>query len=114
MSSARPWALWEEFRDISEYKTAFSESRPQSRPENRPWLEGHLEIGPKSIYPCSEPTSSLFHRFDPVALPRMEGLSCQIDKMEDQMGEGEKVSPYFYEFRHSMSLDFDKIDSDVF
>jgi hypothetical protein len=113
MTSPRPCALWNEFRDISEYKTAFSEWRPQSGPENRPWLETHLDSSPKSFYPSSEPTSSLFHRFDPLALPHMETLSRQTGKMDEQLSDAEKGSPYFSEFRHSRSLDFGTLDFDA-
>jgi hypothetical protein len=105
--------FWDEFRDISEYKTAFSECRPQSRPDNRPWLETHLDSSANPIYPSSVPTSSLFHRFDPLGLPTVEVFRREGNQNLEQLGDPEKSSPYFSEFRHSTSLDFGILDIDA-
>jgi hypothetical protein len=95
---------WIECRDISEYRTAFSECRPQSRPESRPWLEAHLTAeGPAR--PSSHPTASLFHWGESSA-PRGETRKTALaDDFEEDLG-----SPYISGFRHSQSLDFDKLD----
>jgi hypothetical protein len=105
--------LWGQFRDINEYKTAFAESRPQSHPENRPWLEAHLDSSSRTFYPSSEPTESLFHWIEGFTVSQVEAVCRQGEKTGDPLGENEKGSPYVSEFRHSMSLDFGTLDFDT-
>jgi hypothetical protein len=104
--------LWDEFRDINEYKIAFSESRPQSNPENRQWLESHLDSPSKPFYPSSEPTASLFHWLERIPASQVKAVCCQEEKNDEQLGESE--SPYVSEFKHSKSLDFGALEFDVF
>jgi hypothetical protein len=99
------------FRDINEYKTAFSRTdheRPQSRPEQRPWLESHLESqnSRSDIHTQSEPVQSLMHSG--------ESRDPKLTAFSESVREGqfeEERSPYLIEFRHSMSLDFSLLDS---
>jgi hypothetical protein len=106
------------FRDISEYKTAFAKSeqeRPQSKPEQRPWLEAHLESqdAKSGIHPRSEPQQSLLHwaesktQWAPHGRPvAPEAGSPHADQFDEERG-----SPYLAELRHSMSLDFGLLDT---
>lgn len=108
MSGLRPFAMWDEFRDISEYKTAFSGAWPQSDPEKRSWLDAHLDRQ-SPLHPSSEPAASLFHWLErTVLVPRMAGfLPCA--EMDDDV-EASPSSPYVAEFAHSKSLDFGALD----
>jgi hypothetical protein len=100
-----------EFRDISEYKTAFTSShstRPKSHPESRPWLEAHLDADiPKSgTYPGKEHAQSLLHWVEsPTAVIGTEEFA-----QTRQSSDEEQLSPYLFGFRHSLSLDFSTLD----
>jgi hypothetical protein len=108
MTVLRGFAMWDEFRDISEYKTAFSESWPQSDPGKRPWLDAHLEQK-SPLYPSSEPVASLFHWLEKtVPVPRLAGFQ-RAREMAGEPGAS-PASPYVAEFRHSKSLDFGALD----
>jgi hypothetical protein len=99
-----------DFRDISEYRVAFSGSnstRPKSRPESRPWLEAHLDADlPQSgTYPGKEHAQSLLHWVEsPTAVIGTE------DGQNRPSSDEEQLSPYVFGFRHSVSLDFSTLD----
>jgi hypothetical protein len=105
-----------EFRDISEYKIAFSESqqqKPQSKPEQRPWLEAHLEAqGGKSFYPNSEPVQSLFHWVEPKSTWITKGEFPPVSQApQGRISQDGPPSAYLTEFRHSLSLDFGDLEA---
>jgi hypothetical protein len=106
------------FRDISEYKTAFGISeheRPKSKPEQRPWLEAHLESqdGTSGTHPRSEPTQSLMHWAESKGQSFPHSCSASTGSVlpHDDASEEDRGSPYLAEFRHSMSLDFGMLDN---
>jgi hypothetical protein len=101
-----------QFRDITEYKFVFSEFRPQSGPESRPWLESHLGAQSDTPHPSSEPVQSLFHWME------LRNPPCSQTKLMDPEGdipserrfEEENASHYLYGFKRSISLDFNAVD----
>jgi hypothetical protein len=107
-----------EFRDINEYQVAFASSppvRPKSKPEQRPWLEAHLDLRGDNTgaYPSSEPAQTLMHwaelRGTLIAKQDRDDSDGQIPpegEMEEDQG-----SPYLTGFRHSMSLDFGALET---
>jgi hypothetical protein len=104
------------FRDISEYKIAFAKSeqeRPQSKPEQRPWLEAHLESqdAKSGFHPRSEPAQSLMHWAEGKSEWTPHGPPQQPEPTGSPPEEEERASPYLAEFRHSMSLDFGMLDN---
>jgi hypothetical protein len=109
----KPPFSWGEFRDIAEYRTAFSERRPQSHPETRPWLEARLSQDQPPVHPSSQPTQSLFHWIEstaphgtaPSGTAKFAVIAEDNDEFEEDLG-----SPYICEFRHSKSLDFGALD----
>jgi len=99
-----------QFRDISDYKRAFSSSRnssnvhPDSTVDRRPWLEEHLEHRAPP-HPSSEPVQSLLHWLD----GRCESPARELlirDDSPQRDSDDEEFSPYLSEFCHSQSLDF--------
>jgi hypothetical protein len=102
-----------QFRDISDYKRAFTDARkdtngrPESRPDRRPWLEAHLD-SQGSIRPSSEPVQSLLHWGESRPDCRAPGhlMAMDGDTSADRQFDDDNSSPYLSEFRHSQSLDF--------
>jgi hypothetical protein len=100
-----------EFRDISEYRVAFSgsnETRPKSRPESRPWLEAHLDAhtAKSETYPGKEHAQSVLHWVEsPTTLIAGGGSPRNRQSSDD-----EQTSPYLLGFRHSLSLDFSTLE----
>jgi hypothetical protein len=102
--------LFGQFRDISEYRTAFAEYRPQTQPESRSWLEDRLQGNPVA-FARSEPAQSLFHwaELSEQAIPRGVSLPSDHDPLE-KFADDEAESPYSWGLCRSQSLDLGSLD----
>jgi hypothetical protein len=100
-----------DFRDISEYRTAFAQCHPRSHPESRPWLENHLEQWEDA--PSSAPVHSLLHWIESRNPPVSQKAALYIDQdvpKDRQFDEDETESPYGSSLLRSASLDLSFLD----